>query len=744
MSIALAQKEKVELSLAAPANGTVITAPASLTLSATARAALLPAAAAEHALNNPQAIATVEFFAGTTLLGTITGPRADNAYSFNWVNPAPGVYSISARASNGKGDSATSGAVSVTVNAPPTVSLSTPAAVVTAPGTISLKAAPADLDGTIQKVDFFRGTTLIGTVTAAPFAFELQNQPAGTYAFTARVTDNYGAIGESGSVTVLVNEPPTAALSVPAAVVTAPGNITLTASAADTDGTIQKVDFFAGSALIGTSATAPYTLLLEQLAPGIYTFTARPTDNYGASTTSNSVTVTVNAPPTVALSTPAAVVTAPGTIALTASPADTDGTIQKVDFFRGTTLLGTATASPYQLELADLPSGTYTFTAVASDNHAATGSSAAVTVRVNSAPTVTLTSTATSFRAPASIPLTALVLDTDGAIAKVELFNGSELIATLTADPFSATWSQVPQGTYALTALVTDDLGASVSSSPIVINVSAAQAKLYFVHVDHLNTPRLVSDQQHRVVWRWDHGEPFGATPPDDNPEKLTRFNYPIRISAGYADEETGTIQTHFRDIDLALGRFVQSDPVGLLGGINTYAYVANSPLRRTDPTGLAYFAQRSLSWMPRNLMFTAAFLGPWNVAHEHIFFEDGKTPSNIGFGADGLYSEFITFDYKTTIGGFNDCIMRIAVATTPVPPYNFLCSNCQHWARDVREQYAILAKDPAVLQRCNCEPQTQTATSAVTSTNQSKNAAAASTMALLIGAAILLAAFAF
>ncbi|MBT9392182.1 carbohydrate-binding protein [Hymenobacter sp. NST-14] len=97
-------------------------------------------------------------------------------------------------------------------NVAPTVSLTSPAnnSSFTAPATLSLTANAADADGTISKVEFYNGTTLLNTDTSSPYAFSWTGVAAGTYSLTARATDNAGAVTTSASVNVTVSAAPTA------------------------------------------------------------------------------------------------------------------------------------------------------------------------------------------------------------------------------------------------------------------------------------------------------------------------------------------------------------------------------------------------------------------------------------------------------------------------------------------------------------------------------------------------------
>jgi len=111
---------------------------------------------------------------------------------------------------------------------------------------------------------------------------------------------------------------------------------------------------------------------------------------------------------------------------------------------------------------------------------------------------------------------------------------------------------------------------------------------VYYVHTDQLNAPRSVSrPSDNVVVWRWD-SEPFGSDAANADPDgDGVGFAYGLRFPGQYYDSESGQSYNYFRDYDPATGRYIESDPIGLEGGINTYAYASGNPVRWIDPDGL-------------------------------------------------------------------------------------------------------------------------------------------------------------
>lgn len=109
-----------------------------------------------------------------------------------------------------------------------------------------------------------------------------------------------------------------------------------------------------------------------------------------------------------------------------------------------------------------------------------------------------------------------------------------------------------------------------------------AASQMYFVHTDHLGTPQVLTDSDQQVVWEG-HQTPFGELVSEQG-----STTQPMRFPGQYADPETGFSYNYFRDYDPTLGRCVQSDPVGLRGGVNTFGYTLQNPIKYTDPKGLA------------------------------------------------------------------------------------------------------------------------------------------------------------
>ena len=104
----------------------------------------------------------------------------------------------------------------------------------------------------------------------------------------------------------------------------------------------------------------------------------------------------------------------------------------------------------------------------------------------------------------------------------------------------------------------------------------------FAIHSDHLGTPRMATDLNGERAWTADY-DPFGKA----TVSATSTLVLPYRLPGQYADTETGTHYNYFRDYDPGTGRYITSDPIGLEGGLNTYAYALNDPLGLTDRLGL-------------------------------------------------------------------------------------------------------------------------------------------------------------
>jgi Big-like domain-containing protein/glucodextranase-like protein len=280
------------VTLTAPANNATFTAPVDIVLTATA--------------SDPDSggsVAQVEFLDGATVLRTVTSAP----YTYTWSNQTLGTHTITARATDNLGATASASAT-ITVNGS-VASITQPSNGyrTAAPATYDIVASVSTTAGTITTAEILDGQTVIATaivnLPAASFSFLYANVGAGTHIHTIRAMHSNGSTVLSAPVTVEVFTPPSVALSSPTAneFFIAPAAVGLTAETAGFPQPISSVQFFSGSQLIGERVAPPYEVLWNNLAPGTYQVRATATDSSGNVATSAISSITVAAAPSLHL-----------------------------------------------------------------------------------------------------------------------------------------------------------------------------------------------------------------------------------------------------------------------------------------------------------------------------------------------------------------------------------------------------------------------------------------------------------
>ncbi len=196
----------------------------------------------------------------------------------------------------------------------------------------------------------------------------------------------------------------------------------------------------------------------------------------------NNCSVVPNSPPLITIISPTKnfAFVAPATITIEATASDPDGSINRVEFYSGTTKIGEILSEPFTFIWKDVPAGSYSLTAVATDNLNAKSVSAIINIvvekstgSINQLPVVSISINSKSKkpRRNDKVVIIAEAYDPDGTISRVELKSGTVTIAELTVAPYEYLWVIPDTGSYSFTALAIDDLGAIGSSAKVELRV---------------------------------------------------------------------------------------------------------------------------------------------------------------------------------------------------------------------------------------------------------------------------------
>lgn len=162
-----------------------------------------------------------------------------------------------------------------------------------------------------------------------------------------------------------------------------------------------------------------------------------------------------------------------------------------------------------------------------------------------------------------------------------------QLIEEIAGSAASAPGISVTAGQSLVTYVWKDNTPSAViyaANSPG--NANNLQERVVYLHTDHLETPRKASNSQGQLVWAW-ASDAFGSTPAHEDVDgNGLRTTINLRFPGQYLDAESGLHYNWHRYYDAQSGRYTQSDPIGLEGGINTYSYALNQPTKYTDPDG--------------------------------------------------------------------------------------------------------------------------------------------------------------
>jgi RHS repeat-associated protein len=418
--------------------------------------------------------------------GVPVAQSATAPYTATITPAAAGPFVLSATVADDRGAITTSATRALTVDAPPVVAWEAVPGMVTIGQPITLAATASDPEGSTPRVAFTwvdgspTGTAL-GVATAAPY--QVSWLPPGTGPFTLRATAT-DAIGQATSAEVVLTlyAPPTVSLTAPiAGTLVAPSTVvSLSATAADVASGVTQVRFLVDGVVVATAAAEPWTgTWTAPAGNGSHVLVAEAVNSRSLVGRSAPVSISVgapNAPPTVAITSPTAGthLRVSGLVNVVATASDSDGTVARLVLLVNGTAVTQATGAPWSLFWTPTAAGAASLTIEATDDQGAVTVSAPVSVSIdpaNTAPRISLAQPLAGAVLPYGqvLAITALPIDDDGQVSSVAISVVGSPLATLTAAPWTASWTPTGYGPVTVTALATDDQGLTATATATVV-----------------------------------------------------------------------------------------------------------------------------------------------------------------------------------------------------------------------------------------------------------------------------------
>jgi Zn-dependent metalloprotease len=360
---------------------------------------------------------------------------------------------------------------------------------------VTISATASDPDGTVQMVVFYAGNTVIGVDNSAPFSMTTTGLPGGNHYVYAVAYDNCSDSSHSSGTYVFVldpcagNQQPNVSVSVNDPLIDAGQNETLivTATASDSDGTVDRVVLLVSGQLMGDYSAPPYQWTGQPQVPGTWDIWAIAFDDCGDTTWSNVVTLTVTHPcqgnrtPYTGLGLSATSLTQGQPLTITASPTDPDGNFKELEFIVNNAVVFVDASAPFTYTTSNLVLGNNGVRVRAIDSCGASHTTGAQTVVVNpgpcnsnQAPNISLNLSATFADAVQgdSVIIDVSATDSDGTITELVLLADGNLVNQTTGSPIQEIVFPVIPGVYEASAYAVDNCGDTTFASPVDLTVT--------------------------------------------------------------------------------------------------------------------------------------------------------------------------------------------------------------------------------------------------------------------------------